>query len=174
MSGFSLKLTWRWFSLRLSPKVSLLGMPGGKPVPNKRSCISTYSRLLDEWQRVYWKRRGIGWVLARNCNLTRRSCVYQPFHDACSRYGALLTLRVDFHGLCKLFARDFPSPFSTVVVRVTRTLVSGTTYAMTRSIVRSGQWALLFFVLTDRSSVWTRGYLCCYRLKAMRSDEAVW
>ena len=31
-----------------------------------------------------------------------------------------------------------------MVVRVTRTLVCCTAYAMTRSIVRSGQWALIF------------------------------
>ena len=62
--------------------------------------------------------------------------------------------RADFHGSCELFTDDLPSPFSTVVVRVTRTLVLGTAYAMTRSIVRSGQWALLFPVLADCSSVW--------------------
>ena len=55
-----------------------------------------------------------------------------------------------------LVRNSLPSPFSTVVVRVTRNLVVFTTYVMTRSIVRSGQWAIFFTSShINRKSAWT-------------------
>ena len=57
--GVFRKLSQKLVSLQSFPKVLLRGMPGGKPVPNKRSCISTFSPLSGEWQRLYWKKRDI-------------------------------------------------------------------------------------------------------------------